>query len=249
MRKKAFTLIELLVVIAIIAVLMGVLMPALSRVREMGKRMVCQGNIRELALAWNMYADANDEMIVNGNIGTSTGWVRDVRTGSEEDRLRSITTGALYYYCKDTDLYRCPAGMKGEVVTYSVPDRLNGHAAIAGSTPAPIRRRTELKRPQEQITFLDEGRLTPSAFTVEYYRERWWDAITAPHGGGSTFAFADGHAEHWKWKDPRTIKIANWDPYLAFDPPLEDPSWGKDNADLRRVQVGCWGGLGYKPGS
>ena len=50
-RKEGFTLIELLVVIAIIAVLMAILMPALNRVREQGKRAVCLNNLHQLTLA------------------------------------------------------------------------------------------------------------------------------------------------------------------------------------------------------
>jgi len=50
---KAFTLIELLVVIAVIAILMAILMPALKRARESGKRASCQNNVKQLALAWN----------------------------------------------------------------------------------------------------------------------------------------------------------------------------------------------------
>ena len=58
MRKvKGFTLIELLVVIAVIAVLMAILMPALQRAREQGKRVSCMSNLKQLQLAWTMYAD------------------------------------------------------------------------------------------------------------------------------------------------------------------------------------------------
>ncbi len=64
-------MIELLVVIAIIAVLMAILIPALHRVREQGKRAVCLNNLRELALVWIMYADDNDDKLVNGAIGYS----------------------------------------------------------------------------------------------------------------------------------------------------------------------------------
>jgi prepilin-type N-terminal cleavage/methylation domain-containing protein len=55
--RRGFTLIELLVVIAIIAVLMAILLPALNRVKEQGKRAVCLSNLRQLTMAWIMYAD------------------------------------------------------------------------------------------------------------------------------------------------------------------------------------------------
>ena len=64
--KKGFTLIELLVVIAIIAILMAILMPALNRAREQGRRAVCLNNLKQLALAWILYADDNNSRIVNG---------------------------------------------------------------------------------------------------------------------------------------------------------------------------------------
>ena len=68
-NRIGFTLIELLVVIAIIAILMAILMPALNRVKEQGKRIVCENNLKTLQLSWIMYADENDGKIVNGEGG------------------------------------------------------------------------------------------------------------------------------------------------------------------------------------
>jgi prepilin-type N-terminal cleavage/methylation domain-containing protein/prepilin-type processing-associated H-X9-DG protein len=65
-NEEGFTLVELLVVIAIIALLMGILLPALARAREQGKRIVCLSNLKQLTLAWMNYATANNEKLVNG---------------------------------------------------------------------------------------------------------------------------------------------------------------------------------------
>ena len=73
-KTRGFTLIELLVVIAVIAILMAILMPALQRAREQGQRAVCMGNVKQLGLAWVMYADENDSRIVNGAGGMSRTW-------------------------------------------------------------------------------------------------------------------------------------------------------------------------------
>ncbi len=72
-QKRGFTLVELLVVISIIALLMALLMPALERARELGRRTVCGGNLKDLALAWMMYADGNDGKLVNGEAGPAIG--------------------------------------------------------------------------------------------------------------------------------------------------------------------------------
>jgi prepilin-type N-terminal cleavage/methylation domain-containing protein len=131
-NRKGFTLIELLVVIAIIAVLMAILLPALNRVKEQGKRVVCMSNLKQLTMAWILYADDNDDVLVNGAIGYSNSnqpwgdhtneiaWVDGLRSGWQniEEQETAIKAGALWPYVKDIQMYKCPTGRKEEALTW-----------------------------------------------------------------------------------------------------------------------------------
>jgi len=65
-QNDGFTLIELLVVIAIIAILMGILMPALSKARKQARGVTCQSNLRQIGVAGELFAQDNDNYLPRG---------------------------------------------------------------------------------------------------------------------------------------------------------------------------------------
>ncbi len=105
MRRKGFTLVELLVVIAIVALLMGILMPALARVRQIAHRMVCGTNLSSLGKAMMLYSNDNDEEYPRAGGQKALGvWTADGKIaawdhlpGGEKAFLDGTTVTASWY--------------------------------------------------------------------------------------------------------------------------------------------------------
>jgi prepilin-type N-terminal cleavage/methylation domain-containing protein/prepilin-type processing-associated H-X9-DG protein len=160
-EKKGFTLVELLVVIAIIALLMGILLPALGRARESSKLIVCQSNLRQLAVSWMTYAQSNDERMCypfmyqshkNGMWAMKETWIwapynaqtnQSVPTDvlydaaavkpTREEEFEGIRRGTLYRYAQNVKAFHC-GNDKIHWNSYSIPDCLNGEWQFAPAT-------------------------------------------------------------------------------------------------------------------
>jgi prepilin-type N-terminal cleavage/methylation domain-containing protein len=268
-KRRGFTLVELLVVIAIIALLMAILMPALNRARELGRRTVCLGNLKQLVFAWVMYADQNSGDIVNGMAGkdrvdTSTtpatilenAWVgiidpswskKQQESGSNVDE--GLKNGALWEYAKNPKVFRCPAGKVNHSVTYQIVDSMNGDpwcGQTGSGQPITVQQqvwasnRGDLSKMGDKIVFIDIGEVKGNSYHVSYTQPQWLDMPPVRHRDGATVGFADAHSIYWKWND-YTAELARGNP----DFPNPPTAGGEGVRDLQKMQFAVWGRLGY----
>ena len=169
----------------------------------------------------------------------------------EEAAKCAIQTGGLFRYAPDFKIYRCPTANKGELFTYNAMDSMNGMPCAPdcgrGTGLTLIKYRSSITKTATRIVFMDEGKVTPDSFAVMYNAEVWWDAPEIRHGDGQVFSFADNHAEYWKWSK-ESLELGNRYIQGAYNPsssPHYPPITTAGKQDLYKIQIGCWGKLGY----
>jgi prepilin-type processing-associated H-X9-DG protein len=233
-------LIELLVVIAIIAILAAMLLPALSSAKEKTNQIRCISNHRQLALAWHLYTDDNSgHFLLDENQGPAyPSWIQgDISTPTGATNTALIQVGLIYPYLKTVGVYRCPTDKTIDVRSYSMQPQLAPYMygqpvnpqAMTGVPGYPamfLENQMRKLLPTQTLVFLDESppSINDGFLGILAAGDRWWDVPAVWHSRGCNFSFADGHAEHWRWMDPRTLTATSG-------------ATSANNPDLQRLQA------------
>jgi prepilin-type N-terminal cleavage/methylation domain-containing protein len=232
--RDGFTLIELLVVIAIIAILAGMLLPALGKAKCKTQGIACMSNLRQLNLAWVLYAnDHEDRLPPNSHMlsfARGTGWVdgvMDYAGGTDNTNTALILASRLGPYSKSIAIYKCPGDRSTSSFRGAVYPRVrsvsmncflggitNDSAVLTAARQAGYQvyfKLTDLRAAADTFVTLDEREdsIDDALFVVNMTMvgesANFQNLPASYHNGAGGFSYGDGHAGLHRWLDGRTM--------------------------------------------
>ena len=229
-QHRGFTLIELLTVIATIVILATLLLPILSKAKGKAHRTTCLSNLRQLGIAWALYADDNEGLLTESYpVNNPDAWVQgDMTKPNEAGDLDLLRRGKLFHYNQSVAIYHCPsddgviAGGKqlATVRSYSMNCFMGARNPSLGPIPSTAgdyvpfyAKDSDIPHPEQMFVLVeeDERSINDGFFITDPTARVWIDfpaTSLSRHNGTYVLNFADGHSSAWRLNDPKTFQVS-----------------------------------------
>ncbi|HNQ90405.1 MAG TPA: type II secretion system protein [Verrucomicrobiota bacterium] len=245
-----FALLELLIVIGLIGVLTALLLPALSASKAKAQGLYCLKNLKQLQIAWAMYADEHSDYlpgVIGGSMPGPGVWVSGwLDFSSSPDNTNSLYLtdrrfSQLAYYDVPAKIFRCPADRSSVRIQGRVHDRVRsvsmncwmnyvGNVDIGQERYRVFRKASDIidPPPEKAWVFMDEREDSindPLFVTNLRLRGKLAKIVDYPasyHNRAAGIAFADGHAQIKRWRDRRTTPVLRSSQLIELDVPSPD---------------------------